>query len=320
MHAPRGNKASAAREATAKRRLKVHPDAGRAARAGFFLLKALVAVLCLCIAACNQSSPSTPNGPVRIVSLSPSITEMLFAIGADESVVGVSDYCGYPPEARRRTRTGSALTPNYEAIARLRPTLMLTERIQDPRTEQLSAIAPTQVLPWLTLAEVVASTRKIGQLTGREALADPLADKLEQRLSRAPPVDAPRVLLVLGSNPGKLSDVWFVQRNSIHGAALAAAGARNAVDEDIHGAPNLSLERVIALNPDAVIILAVAEQLDPATEATYIADFTSLPLDAGKRGMVQVLHGSAVRSTGPRILDFVEMLAPVVSKIARHSQ
>ena len=90
-------------------------------------------------------------------------------------------------------------------------------------------MGPTRLLPWLSLTDVIESTRELGRLTGRAKEADDLAARLGERLTVAPPVNAPRVLLVIGYRPGKLDEVWFIRDNSLHGAALQAAGARNAV-------------------------------------------------------------------------------------------
>ena len=89
----------------------------------------------------------------RIVSLSPSMTETLFAIGAGERLVGVSDYCNYPAEAAKRPHVGTGLTPSYEAIARLAPTLIVSENNANVRAHELRALAPTLLLPWLSLSE-----------------------------------------------------------------------------------------------------------------------------------------------------------------------
>src|SRR5690606_9380740 len=103
--------------------------------------------------------------------------------------------------------------------------------------------------------DVVDSTRKLGKLTGQVEAAEALASALSRRLSVEPPNDAPRVLLVLGYQGERLDEVWFIRRNSVHGAALRAAGGRNAVAKDVWGQPRLSLEQVIALDPDMVIVL-----------------------------------------------------------------
>jgi iron complex transport system substrate-binding protein len=251
----------------------------------------------------RQRQATTAGSPAaaRIVSLSPALTETLFAIGAGDQVVGVSDYCNYPPAAKNRIRAGSSITPRYETIVSLAPTVIVTEDVVNARPERLERLAPTLELPWLSLKSVVSGTRKLGALTGRVAAADALADRLWARLHREPPPKAPRVLLVLGYGGDKLDDVWFIRRNSIHGAALAAAGGQNAVARDVDGQPRLSLEQVVALDPDVVIILLSGEQ---ASVERVEAQWKRLePLSAVRGGRVSAIVAPEAFANGPRILE-----------------
>jgi ABC-type Fe3+-hydroxamate transport system substrate-binding protein len=247
----------------------------------------------------------------RIVSLSPSITETLFAIGAAERVVGVSNYCTYPPQAATRPRVGTGLTPSYEAIARLAPTLVVTENNANVRAAELRALAPTLLLPWLSLAEIALSVRRLGAITGRQHEADALADRLSRRLGVLPPANGPRVLLVLGYDPSRLDEVWFIRKNSLHGAALHAALGRNAVDEAVTGLPRLSLQRVIELDPDIIILLVLERQRgDP------LAAWRKLePLRAVRDNRLSVIEAPEAFANGPRILDLTERLAREIERL-----
>lgn len=287
----------------------VQLPACRLVRRGFVLGALSSALLAW---ACDRRPPQENASALRIISLSPAITETLFAIGAGGAVVGVSDFCDYPDDAQRRTKAGTALTPNVEAIARLRPTLIISQRTQNSRVEELRAIARAELLPWQTLSEVVSGTRELGRLTSRESAAEALAGTLEERLSRRPPEGAPRVLMVLGSTSGRMSEIWFFRRNALHGAVLEAAGGRNAIAEDIFRAPNLSLERVIALDPEVVLILVDVDRLEESVEARYLTDWKALPIAAAKRGAIRVIHGADVNSTGPRILGLLDKVAAAI--------
>lgn len=268
------------------------------------------------LAGCSARPGPPDAGGQRLVTLSPAITETVFAIGAGEQVVGISDYADWPPEALSRPKVGSALSPNYEAIARLRPTLILDEQAVHAPEGSLPQLAPVKVLPWLKLDEVVGSVRELGRITGQPAKADALAERLRWTLSRPAPKDAPRVLLALGDNPGPLSSVWYMKAHSLHGAALEAAGARNAVSDDAPGPPNLSLEKVLALDPDGVVVLVVADKLDAQEEERYLSSWRELSaLRAVKQGHLRLVHGRGVQSTGPRILELVEQLRAAVQSM-----
>jgi len=281
--------------------------------------RAVVAALALVALACRESPSFAPPdaGRARLVSLSPGITDTLYAIGAGGELVARSDYCDYPPEALALPRAGTNLTPNYELLSTLAPTLIFGETGASARAAELNAIATTRLLPWLTLEEVVASTRELGRLTNHAARADELATKLNDRLSVAPPPNAPRVLLVMGYQPGKLEEIWFIRDNSLHGAALRAAGARNAVPEAVTGLPRLAPERLIALDPDAIIMLVLPGKAGPNVLDGYRA---MKPLRAVQRDALIAIEAPEAYVHGPRILSLVDRLRAALTELQTKAQ
>lgn len=251
-----------------------------------------------------SSRPGT-GGPGRLVTLSPAITESVLALGARHQLVGVSDYCDLPADLDL-PRLGSSLTPNYEGIARLEPSLILCEGSAGAKRAELCALSACEALPWLTLAEVLESTRRIGQLLGFEGAARALAQRLEARLSKRPADDAPRVLLLLSYEPTRPAELWFIRQNSLHGAALNAAGAKNAIERDVPGLPRLSVEELLRADPDRVLLLQPPGTTD-ARAAELVSAFGQLaPLRAVRGGRVACVRGS--QSVGPSILQLVDAL------------
>lgn len=263
----------------------------------------------------RSHTPERGAGPGRIISLSPAITETLFAIGKGSAVVGVSDYCDRPPEAKRLPHVGTGLTPHYEAMTRLEPTLILAEKNVSTRREALDALAPTVLLPWLTLDEMTASVRRIGELTTGSAAANALAERLHTVLAVPPPPGAPRVLLVLGYAPARLTEVWYVKQNSLHGNVLHAAGGANAVARDESGPPRLSLAEVVALDPELVVIL-VPEVATP--DSAWLDAWSALtPLRAVAQHRIGVLRSAAAFGDGPGILELVSPLRAEMQRLSR---
>jgi iron complex transport system substrate-binding protein len=255
--------------------------------------------------ACHSKRPEPDAEGRRIVSLAPAITETLFAIGAGSQVVGVSNYCEAPPEARTRPRLGTSITPSYEAIARLRPSLVVSEKNVATRSRELEALAPTLFLPWLTLPEVASGIVELGRLTDHGPKARELSEALVRKLDVPEPAEGPRVLLVLGEAAG--DEIWFIRRNSLHGSVLRAAGARNAVAEDVLGPPNLSAERLLALDPEAIVVLLRPDPERPALRAPQ--KFERFPtLSAVRAGRVGSIQHAAAFSHGPSILELVDTL------------
>ncbi|HEV7734163.1 MAG TPA: helical backbone metal receptor [Candidatus Binatia bacterium] len=260
---------------------------------------------------CQQ--PATP--PQRVVSLTPAITETLFAIEAGPQVAGVSDYCVDPPEAMKLPRLGTTMAPNYQGIARATPGLILAEEGMHVRAPELRALAPTCLLPWTTLDDVLGGMRELGRLTGHAAAADDLADLLGARLSAKPPATAPRVLLVLASEDATVDDVWFIQRNSIQGSALGAAGGRNAVDEDVTGFPRMNRQRLLKIAPDIVILLL--PKPDPGAAQKLLAAWKQLPtLPAVRANRIAVIDAPEAFVSGPRILTLMDRLSAELRRFA----
>ncbi|MCL4730948.1 MAG: ABC transporter substrate-binding protein [Planctomycetes bacterium] len=284
------------------------------------LVVAVRAAVCAWLAAFRAGDtaapPATAPAP-RIVSLIPPITETLFEIGAGEFVVGRSDYCREPPAARELPPCGTTLHPNVEAIARLQPTLIVGEASVNAARDKLNGLGRAEFLPWLSRDDVVAGTRELGRLTGRESAANAIADEIAAALPQTGPQTGPRVLLALPHQPGNMDSVWFLRRNSLHGAVLHAAGARNAVAEDVTGAPQLSLERVMELDPDMVIVLHSSDTLTEGDRARLLADWRELAvLRAAREGRIVVLNGRQLYPAGRGIVRLVEILRAEVKRMS----
>jgi len=253
----------------------------------------------------RRPAPTTP----RWLSLSPQITETAFALGAP--LVGVSSFCALPPEAKALPSAGTALTPDLEAIVELGPTGILVEGAKSVDVARLSKLATVEALPWLTAPQVVASIRRMGALLGVEAEATALADRFAKTLGGEPADDAPRVLLALAGPDLGRGSLWYLQPESLHGRALAAAGFRNAAPGPVEGPPQMSLERLIELDPDIIFVLA-AQPLDAAAQGRMASAFAEIePLTAAREGRVHVLAGPEVLSTGPSILDLPARITAV---------
>lgn len=248
--------------------------------------------------------------PSRIVSLAPAITETLFALGKGDRIVGVAMYSDFPPEAKQLPQVGAGTNPDLEAIARLRPTLILGEATKILPAERLAPLGPTRLLPWLTPAEIVRSVRELGALVGNRAQADVIADEMERQWSVEPASGAPRVLMLFADSPGKIGPMYFAKPGSLHEALLVAAGGRNAITEEVSGLPTLSVEGLLQLDPDAIVLLVASDDLSEEARARFLADFAELEtLRAVRQRRVRVLSGSILYVTGPRVMAVSDQVA-----------
>jgi iron complex transport system substrate-binding protein len=194
----------------------------------------------------------------RIVSTSPAITETLFALGAGDRVVGVSEYCHFPAEATKRPKIGSYLKPNVEAILRLRPDLIVIERLPGHALEQLksSNVKVAQV----TYGDVAANLRTIEQIaaaTNRVEAGRGLTAKVTEALKQVETGAKGRqprsVIFLVGRTPGHLDGMVAVGKGSYLNELIAMAGGRNLLADSVVSYPKVSLEGVVRLKPDVLI-------------------------------------------------------------------
>ena len=262
----------------------------------------------------EPARPSAGRAPA-LVSLSPGVTETIVALGAGEQLVGISDYCQLP-EGGTENRVGTAITPHYEAIAKLAPALILTSEVRGEQLSPLSRLAPTHSLPWLTLEEWAQSVLELGKLLAKRDAAQRLHDELLSTLRVAPKEDAPRILLVLDYGDSGSTQIWFIRKNSIHGAALEAAGAQNAVTDEVKGTPHLNPEQLLAVDPDGILLLrsAVDARKDEDARSRF-ARFT--PLRAIKENRVGIVNMDGAMTVGPSVLRLVPLLRAKIEEITR---
>ncbi len=257
----------------------------------------------------TASGSDQPVSYQRIVSLTPAMTSTFVELGAADKLVAVSDYCESQPATDHAKRVGSGLTPNYEGIVRLRPDLIVLEKTKQGDYKKLEAIAETRVLSWLTLDEVVSSIRTLAGLTQNVEAGELLGERLSVALSKKEPLSGPKVLLLLGLSSFDGGSLWFVKRNSLHGSVLHAAGGRNAVERDISGAPSMSMEELLKIDPDVIISLVSQETLSEKDRQVYLKRISELGvLKAVQENKVGFVVGKQYMGTGPEILDFVTAL------------
>lgn len=266
----------------------------------------------------SQTSLAThEDGTLRIVSLSPGVTETIEVLGAAEQLVGISDYCR-PPDDRDLRRAGTALTPNYEVIAALTPNVIVTSEVKGAQLGPLEKLAKTHHLPWLSLTEWMTSVVTLGQIVKRPREAHLLRQKISTTLQVSPPPDGPRILLALDYGDTGSDETWFIREDSIHGAALSAAGARNAVAGEILGHPKLSPERLLEIDPDAILVLT---SRPTRTRADVLAHFEKwAPLRAVTKRRIGVLSLPGALNVGPSVLELVPRLRREIASVMKGGQ
>ena len=250
-----------------------------------------------------------PQPVRRIVSLAPSVTEILFALGLGDRVVGDTDFCNYPPEAKQKVRIGGPVNPSIEAIAALHPDLVVASR-EINRLESVHSLERLGIAVYDTdprnVEEVLSSTERLGELLGARDAASLLTANLrrrlaevDQRLAGLPPKN---VLMVVWLDP-----LMSVGRNAFLGDALRRAGAHSVIDSP-QPWPTIDLEEVARLQPEYLIFSNDnAQQVQ--RELTEVQERPGWRrLDAVRNRRFIVLS-EAISHPSPRLVDGIEQLA-----------
>jgi len=257
----------------------------------------------------TAAQESATEAAHRVVSLDPGITEVVIRLGASDRLVARPDHSDGWPELAALPTVGTGLTPNYEGIVRTQPDLILTSGTRGAVLADLESIAPTLSVPWLTVPDVVDGIRLIGTVLERTTAAEQLAQEMELGLRSTVHEGAPRVLLLIGAPSNANPDLWYISHESLHGAALAAAGGRNAIDSTTRGTPSISLEHLLEVDPDVVLIMLSQPEVSNEELARHRQFWDKLDMISAVRNeRVDFIVGKQHFSIGPGVLDLAAAL------------
>ncbi len=268
----------------------------------------------------SPASIRTVDRHQRIVSLAPSVTETLFALGADQEVVGVSQYCDYPPAVRRLPRVGSFITPNIEEIVALRPTLVigLATSSDLPEIRALNSMGIATLMAddgeGRSIEAIERSIIVVGDRIGRSGSARMLVNDLNSHLrriaTRAKSRPPRSVLMVVGHQP-----MVAVGRGTFLDQLLTLAGGANIAPQSDQAWPRLSVEYIIACRPE--VILDGQMGTDPTDQGIFWSKYPTIP--AVKSRHVFGYPESPTLHPGPRIGLTLDLMAQLIHPGLFHS-
>ncbi|MEM2189911.1 MAG: cobalamin-binding protein [Archaeoglobaceae archaeon] len=254
----------------------------------------------------------TAGNPQRIVSLSPSNTEILFAIGAGDRVVGVTDYCNYPPEVAELVakgkiqRIGGYSTVNVERIIALKPDLVIASYGNGLATiEVLRKYTKVIAFDPKDIRGIERSILAIGVATGNYENAEKIVSEMEKRISeiKAREKSYKRVAHIVWNDP-----IWVSGKETFIDEAITIAGGINVFN--FSGWRIVSVEDLIRANPE-VIIVSSGSGMSGGRDVVYewvISDKRLKNVEAVKNGKVFVIDADIISRPGPRIVDALEQI------------
>ncbi|HET8550770.1 MAG TPA: helical backbone metal receptor [Bryobacteraceae bacterium] len=264
--------------------------------------------------------------PRRVVSTAPAITETLFAVGAGPTVVGVTNYCHYPPQAARIRKIGTYLQPHTETILALQPDLVITEDSPLHTRDQFTAMRLNVLrVRFETIADVYQSIRAIGGATGRSARAEVviagIRSDLEAVRTRVAGRPAVPLMFIVGRTPNTLEGIVATGNAPYMNEVMQIAGGRNVFRDAAARYFRVSREEIIARDPAVILDMgdmadtkAVTEEHRRSVEVLWRREMPIL--SAVRNGRVHAIASDIFVVTGPRVAEcaqaFARMLHPEV--------
>jgi len=276
---------------------------------GVLLGTAVILILLLNV---RSTPPGNTGGDrLRVVSLSPSVTEMLFALGGEDCLVGVTEHCDYPPEARNIDCVGGFGKPNIEKLLAMSPDLVITTRLKDTDAAAVLRRSGIQVLYVKTrdFSEIFAAFREIGREVGKPQQAEQIVaamqaelETIAQRYRMIPHDRRPRVFVELWRDP-----ITTIGRRSHIDDVIALAGGVNVACQLDSTHSTINPEKVIEWNPD-VILLGHADRGESKISFSERIGWSDIAAVRSGR-IIDDIPSDILLRPGPRLIDGVKMLS-----------
>jgi cobalamin transport system substrate-binding protein len=252
--------------------------------------------------------------PARIVSLVPSVTETIFALGGEARLVGVSDFCDWPPAARRKPRVGGMVNPSLETIVALKPDLVVgtDEGNREDTFIQLRRLGvPVYVVHAHDMAQMFELVDRVGDLVGRRDGVPSLVEGIRRRIdavrAAVKPFTPPRVLYVIWPDP-----LIVPGRESHLTEMIELAGGRSVTGQEAGGYARFSIEAAVARAPEVIVLADHSSGASTAGRAAPEKWQTLTSVPAIRAGRLYSVDLSVLHRYGPRMADGLETLARLI--------
>jgi iron complex transport system substrate-binding protein len=252
--------------------------------------------------------------PARIVSLVPSVTEIVFSLGAQDRLVGRTDFCDYPAAVRGKPSVGGMVNPSLETLVALKPDLVVAtnEGNREETVRQLERLRiPIYLVHANRVAETVDLIERVGALTGRQAdvprLTGEMLGRIEKVRRAVAPFPRPRVLYVLWPDP-----LIVPGRASMLTELIDIAGGASITAADGDAYPRFSLEAAVARAPEVIILADHSTGSSTAGRSAPEKWQQLVSVPAIRAGRLHSADLSILHRYGPRVPEGLEMLARMI--------
>jgi iron complex transport system substrate-binding protein len=250
--------------------------------------------------------------PKKIVSLAPNITEILFSLGLDQEIVGVSIHCNFPEKVQSKVRVGSYISLDFERIVSLKPDLIVATGAGNTRdmVERLERLGfPTYVIFPKNIDDVIWSVGRLSRLVGREKEGVEIIQEMKRRRQRVVDltrgVPRPRVFLQIGEAP-----VVTVGKNSFADDLIRLAGGENVAGNEKEMYPRFGMEEILRKSPEVILISSMNPKGDYHKVLQEWSRWKTIP--AVKNGRIHLIDSDLIDRPSPRIIEGLEEMAKIL--------
>lgn len=244
----------------------------------------------------------------RVVTLSPSLNEIVFALGKGDSVVGNTEYCKYPKESLKVAKVGGYFNPSLEKILALNPTLVLMQQNNFKLNQKLKQLGiKTKIVKIDKLKTIRSTILEIGELLDESEKAKDIVKNIDTELKNLKNITTnKKILIVMGHNTSLTSRIFVAGQNLYFDDIINESGNTNALQSKRKGQPMLNMENLIATNPDIVILLAHSMNEKGLSRDELINPWLELPIGAAKTKSVYIIDKLYAGIPSDRLVLFLK--------------
>jgi iron complex transport system substrate-binding protein len=277
----------------------------------------IAAAALIMLLACHGLKTKEVAPRQQIISLSPGVTEIIYGVGAFSSLAATCKYCDFPEEVRKLPTVGDFFNIDLEAIAAIRPSLIILIEDQSiffkDKLEQMGL--RVLVVKSRSVADIIESIRTIGLQTGHmvegERLADEVQSRIKQRASQTASLTKPRVLCVIDHMPGTLRDIYVATAGSFLDELIAASGGNNVAPKSVLGYSKIQQEGIVDADPQVIIDIVHGSSVEQAGDPKSL--WLALPqIQAVRNGRVAIVSDPTIAHPSQRIVETLDVFSRII--------
>lgn len=256
----------------------------------------------------------------RVIALSPSINEIIFALGKGNTVIGNTKYCTYPEESKTISKVGGYYNVSLEKVLTLNPDMVMMQSYDKKLINEFKKLGiKTMVLEFNTLDNLLNNILKIAQYYQEEKLANKIINSIKKSLKETKNIiENKSIMMVISATTQLNKQIFIIGHNIYLEDIILYSRNKNAYFYGGNHQPSINIEKIIALNPDIVILMAPYLKRQTFSKKELIDTWKTIPINASKKDTIYVIDKEYVGIPSPRVKyfidDFKEILLDAKSK------